>query len=574
MGNIETFLTWVKRFEWWIVGALAFLASILGYIGFRLHYATLGVEAPPLDLIYGVFQLFSVANPVSAEGATVLSAPNAFIQIARYLAPGTVAYSVIRLVAAAVTDAASKLSVASLEGHAVVCGLTDRGKAIARSLLTEGHTVVVVENDTKNPYLGELKAAGVKVIYGSPLDKIVLKSGRVQTASKIAVMAADERENYGVASKCVELIEEQRRKNEPGRETQIRALAGPDFSDFFKDAKPFGTSTSVADARFFDPDITAARQIAMDASLANFENFFDNHRQPKILIVGEGRFSASLISMAIKQLQYPHCGVPTIDFMSPDLNQFLEEFPHSHPQLSLVSAVSFHEKSRGALLSDELGLVDRTSGRLYDLAIVALDDPFASIKFARRLNQQALIAATSDDSARMDHVVCIKPSVSFPTVRPDLPIYEYGRFFNVTEIGCSSSSVFDEEIDAEARKAHESYLMHIKNRQYDPSKPATAPWPELKEEYKAANRRTIDHDRIKRDALARDSSCEMIEALAEAEHRSWMADKIIAGWRFGPCRDDVNKLHPSLVAYGDLSVSEKQKDVEKVNRLIALEQRN
>lgn len=572
MENIGTFLACVKRYEWWIVGALALFASILGYAGLALHYSTLGVKPSPLDLVYGVFQLFRVANPVSAEGATVLSAPNAFVQIARFLAPATVAYSVIRLIAVAITDAASKISVASLEGHAVVCGVTDKGSTIARSLLSESHTVVVVEDDIKNPYLGELKAAGAKVILGSPLDKIVLKRGRVQTASKVAVMTDDERENFGIASKCAELIEESNRKNKNKRRAQIRALAGADFSDVFKDVKPFGTGASMADARFFDPAIISARQIAVDASLKTLEKVVENYRQPRLLIVGEERFSASLIGMALKQMQYPRCAVPAIDFMCPNLDESLEEFPHSHPQLSLVGLVNFYEKSRGALLSDEFDLIDVASERLYDLALIALDEPFASIKLARRLNQQALIAADAEDGgAQMDLVVCIKPSVTLSGIESYLPSYKYGRFVNVTEIGCSSSAVFDEMLDAEARKAHESYLMHLNSPQYDPGKPATAPWPELKEEYKAANRRTIDHDRVKRSFLVRDRSHTMIDALAEAEHRSWMADRIMAGWRFGPYRDDFYKVHPSMVAYGDLSVSEKKKDVERVNRLVEVE---
>ena len=52
----------------------------------------------------------------------------------------------------------------------------------------------------------------------------------------------------------------------------------------------------------------------------------------------------------------------------------------------------------------------------------------------------------------------------------------------------------------------------------------------------------------------------MIEALAIAEHRRWMAEKIVAGWRHAALRDDSRRLHPSIRPYDDLSEPEKQKD--------------
>lgn len=561
-------MNWLKRHEWWIVGSLALCACVLGYSGIAIHYATFGIKASPPDLVYGVLQLFRVANPVSAEGAASLSAPNALIQIARFLAPATVAYSLIRLVATAITDAASKISVASLEGHAVVCGANDEGMTIARSLLSEGHIVVVVEPDAQNPCLGELKADGAKIVLGSPLDTAVLKRARVHAALKVAVITDNERTNFGVASKCTELAEKYNHKRASRPIVKVRAHASADFADVFQEVKPFAPGGNAADTRFFDTVITSARQIALDVSVNFSAQIVANNSYPRLLIVGDGRFSAALTGMILRLMQLPDCLVPTIDVVSPNLDEVLENFPQTHPQLSLVGSLNFYEKPRGALLSDEFHLVDSTSGKAYNLALVALDDPFASIKLAQRLNQQIRAAeGINGEDINMDLVVCIKPNAALAGVENYLPGERYGHLLNVTKIGCASSAVFDDILDAEARKAHESYLAHLDRKDFDSSIPAIAPWAELKEEYKAANRRTIDHDHIKRIFLAKDSSSQMFDALAEAEHRSWLADRIIAGWRFGPNRDDSKKLHPSIVPYADLSESEKAKDIEKVNRV-------
>jgi hypothetical protein len=54
----------------------------------------------------------------------------------------------------------------------------------------------------------------------------------------------------------------------------------------------------------------------------------------------------------------------------------------------------------------------------------------------------------------------------------------------------------------------------------------------------------------------------LAERLARNAHEVWAAERLAAGWRFGPRRDDIRKEHPSLVPYDDLSEDEKQYDRE------------
>ena len=79
-----------------------------------------------------------------------------------------------------------------------------------------------------------------------------------------------------------------------------------------------------------------------------------------------------------------------------------------------------------------------------------------------------------------------------------------------------------------------------------------------------ANRAQADHFAIKAATLRRGMDAALLEALTEAEHRRWMAEKIVGGWRHGAVRDDARKLHPSLQPYAGLSEAEKQKDRDAV----------
>ena len=50
------------------------------------------------------------------------------------------------------------------------------------------------------------------------------------------------------------------------------------------------------------------------------------------------------------------------------------------------------------------------------------------------------------------------------------------------------------------------------------------------------------------------------ERLARNAHEVWAAERMAAGWRLGPERNDARKEHPSLIPYDELSEAEKDYD--------------
>lgn len=62
---------------------------------------------------------------------------------------------------------------------------------------------------------------------------------------------------------------------------------------------------------------------------------------------------------------------------------------------------------------------------------------------------------------------------------------------------------------------------------------------------------------------------EAVEAIARVNHDKWAAERIAQGWRFGGQRDDVNKLHPDLIPYEQLTEVEKRFDVEGAKAIVA-----
>ena len=60
------------------------------------------------------------------------------------------------------------------------------------------------------------------------------------------------------------------------------------------------------------------------------------------------------------------------------------------------------------------------------------------------------------------------------------------------------------------------------------------------------------------------------ESIAENAHEVWAAGRMNDGWTYGPERDDQAKQHPDLVAYSDLTESEKQFDRDMAFNTIRL----
>lgn len=63
---------------------------------------------------------------------------------------------------------------------------------------------------------------------------------------------------------------------------------------------------------------------------------------------------------------------------------------------------------------------------------------------------------------------------------------------------------------------------------------------------------------------------ELTEAIAENAHEVWAQGRKNQGWTYGPARNDDLKQHPDMVAYSDLTESEKQYDRDMAFNTIKL----
>jgi hypothetical protein len=149
-----------------------------------------------------------------------------------------------------------------------------------------------------------------------------------------------------------------------------------------------------------------------------------------------------------------------------------------------------------------------------------------------------------------------------------------------------------ERRDRSARRLHEAYVAEFG------AAAISRTWEGLAETYRRTNRRAAAHlpqklwsigldvgdgaaldpggidpatmENVVRPAIESTIEEATIRQLARLEHERWCTDRRLDGWRYGHRRDDLGRLHPSLVSFDDprLSAAEISKDVSQVRFLL------
>lgn len=175
-----------------------------------------------------------------------------------------------------------------------------------------------------------------------------------------------------------------------------------------------------------------------------------------------------------------------------------------------------------------------------------------------------------------------------PVVRPgeiaSLGLYAFGSWSEAMD----GEGLFEPELDGRARAYHAAYEQAQRGKApAGAQSAAVTDWRTLREDFRVSNRRVAYHIRSKLDAVGfdlagwladpsahwmthdlpaeaarefdMDEASEM-DALAELEHRRWLLDRILNGWRWAEKRDNFHRLHPKLIPFDQLDEAEIEKD--------------
>lgn len=535
-----------------LVGAVGVLALTLGYSGYR---SLPGVHLSVGDALYQSLQLFALDS--SAEGSIPWQ-----LDIARFLAPAAIGYAAIVTVITLAQDQAQRAWTRLFAAdHLVIVGLGRRGTALARRMRRARAKVVAVERQGSNGSISGLRSRGVAVIVGDGRDTEVLDLASVSRAQDVLVLTGDDSVNLEVLATCEQVTRSQTMPalhvaiEDPVLWSQLHRIA-------------FGQAGSARRVEFLNIADRIARELvavghrvgqgawpqlaiagvgpAVDRVIVNgLRSGAVADREPAVALYGRARDR-----LAMLELQEPWL-FDVAKFSTEDL-----------------SSADVGDSSRAGVLHPGLREQPPTLGVV------------CGVPEAEALSLAGLLVAVLPKESE---VIAAVPSVSAQEAL-ERTNFDLSRVTLVAaeEAVLSSSVVAESATELIARAKHDDYVRELQSRgETATTNSSLVPWGELAASLKESNRKFADSIGAKLEELGAvltplrranpaplDLPSETLETMARGEHERWVDDLKADDWRHTTGeKDAVQKLHPLLVPWKQLSEKEREKDRDGIRAL-------
>ncbi|MEU4364081.1 RyR domain-containing protein [Promicromonospora sp. NPDC023987] len=483
------------------------------------------------DVVYYSVQLFVLGAEATNEGGDLPWQ----LQTARFLAPVATGYAVFEAVRSLFADQFVLMRTRRMRGHAIVVGRTPAAGVIAEALAARGALVArTAAGDAES-----LRNAGM---------------------SGAAVLYACEGED-----------------DEPG--VNVLTVAVANRADRDPDLPGLRLNAHVS-----DPELALALQARhlshpqpgvdfftlgelVARSLARRDHVLARGAAPHVAVVGHGTFGRALVVAfaRLRSVEIASGGEPlTVTLVGPGAQEAARalraRWPAVRAACRLVPVETFADvRAPGApqrvyVCHDDDG--DALRNALRDSDLWRAGEGAVVLRLNRLAGLGGLFG--THDGAILDDL------------GGRLDVVEPGTLLR--KATAPGALVHDDVYDLMAVSAHLTYLRNQRARGVAwQSTPAMVSWADLSEDLRAANRAQVRAipDRLRQMGctVAPASDAEhgripepVVDARAVDEHERWMADKLAAGWTYGPERDDVRRLHPDLRPWDDLSEPDREKD--------------
>lgn len=475
-------------------------------------------------------------------------------------------------------------------GHVIVCGLNHHTSLIIRDLVKSGIKPVVIEADAKNMYLESCHVLGLITIIGPPSDPTILEKAAVKRANHVLSLGDIDEDNAEVALTCIQLVQKTRY---PPLTCTIQMINPMLYGIIRKHAFAARTGSPVK-VEFFNQYALGARMLLDKYPPALLQDSATD--PPAVIIVGAGLLGTSLATRIARTWYQAHkqdgrrLHLTLIDVHAERIKKgLLYQYPQAEKTCDL-EALALDVQSADFKNG---GFLDNPQFAKGFCAYICLDDDSLGLYAALTLNHHPAGKA-SRFIVRMDHNTSVAKLISdeqlgLDSIHNIFPV-------NMFELTATSSLILAGEEEILARAIHENYCGRERLKGGTrKTNPLLVSWDELGtmtlekdgiagEKYRESNRRQATFIWTKlslagcsvgpiTDWDAPDTftfTAEETAILERLEHDRWMAEKLEGGWKYGPVRDDVKKLHPSIIPFDDLSEPEKVKDRDTIQQIPGL----
>jgi len=443
-----------------------------------------------------------------------------------------------------------------MNGHVIVCGLGELGRAAADSVLAgeDKRGLTIVEN-TPSFDTEAFARRGAGIVIGDATDPLTLLEAGADRARHLIACCGSDDLNASVAEAARSVVEQVGRNGEDALAVRVH-IGDPGL---LRQLRPciLEIARPGLDVDFFSVAEMAARQIVGDTiggELARGSSDID------VAVVGDSALAEQLVLQIARTTpasvdEEPRPVVGIITHSAESLRRFLlarHRHLTSHLELRAVDVPEAHGDP-----DMEAALAERGSAK-FRYAFVCADDDAETVRTAL-----SLAAATRRAVHDVTVVACIygQSGIAALAERSN----EHGlTVFDATDAMRDPKLITLDTIDYLARLVHESYFQDELAKPASERTPQFKHWNDLDAEDQEDNRDHVRHflgyletaglrlvPLSDEDEEPAEIEGETLESLAQNEHERWCQFKIAHAWRLGE-RDKAHKRHECLVPWEEL----------------------
>lgn len=527
--------------------------------------------------------------------------------------------------------------------HVVVFGLGRIGSRVARDLReaesSERRPVIVVEIDPDHSGIADARRRDASVVIGDAGSAEVRRQARLERAAELFVCCGDDATNVDLAIEVLRdhgpgeggVRRSSRFRDRGRRRERLQCyvhLADPELSRTLSEENLLRGSEAAVDFHPFNLWENAARRLVIDPEqgLATVEAPAPDEVF-HAFVFGFGEMGQAVALQVARLAHFPGGRRPRLSVLDENVGRvrdlFLARYPGFAPEKG-VDLDRHHRRTEADKdswsfrdyhvppvwrVGDERGVEYVAHAEFLELSTSA-EAPELIEALRRRLDgnggptvRGAVVICFADERRNLRTALRLRERIraQVDTAKGQrLPIYVHlpdqpglaalmedqaqdARFplraFGGRNSGGSYAAIARPELEEHAMALHHSYVQSLGSELEDPERA----WWDLEPWERAANREAAAHAQVKRHAWTHRGADD--ESLAETEHNRWMAEKLLAGWRFEAYPDDYDQLceegdgrcrsavrremarrrrRASLLPWSELEEEDRRKDLEQV----------
>lgn len=454
-------------------------------------------------------------------------------------------------------------------GHTIVCGIDAKGLQTLRDHQKSwGGKAVGIEIKHENEKAKTAKKEGHPIIWGDVKEAETLLEAGVTRASNLICFLPGEQNGIEVLSTVYDIYEKKKPANQLNCYLQLnnaRLIEVIERAEHLAHYKNVGL-----DVRFFNFNKMIARHLFRTFAVKHFDDIatLSEGKFFRIILLGFGNLGKALLLQALRVLHFYSSAKTEIITADKNIGGKRKKFEEEYPFASEIFKISFVEFD-GTYKELLKGCTDCGNTNAIPVVITAFENNDENLELALEI-----LDYTPEDSFRIYTKNTDSKNVASLLKKAGNENRRL-NFFGDLETFCRMEYITGKEQDRMAQLIHNDYLKLQRETVASESARYKTPWEDLLEDARDANRAQADHLIFKlaqagiknADAAAISFTAEQVEGLAIAEHQRWNAHRQINGWQYGALRNDIKKLHPSIVSWDALSEAEKQKDRDTVLRI-------